>query len=286
MAIFHTRYHRNVVKLGSMPQHPLDYAAYFIDLDGTVYLGKQLLPSVGETLHHLRAIGKRLLFLTNDASQRRERIATKLLDMGVSAAANEILNPSYIAICYLRQHYPDAPLFVIGEGDLHQELMEAGLPLCNDPARIRAVLVSTDHRFNYRKLKIAFDAIRNGAVFMATNADRTYPSQSGEEMPDTGALIAALEACTARYLDILLGKPATLMAEMALETVGLPAEQCLLIGDNPETDIRMGNQAGIPTALVRSGVGANHQDFDQIETPSYIFQQLGDIINAKMRREL
>ncbi|MCX8061517.1 MAG: HAD-IIA family hydrolase [Anaerolineales bacterium] len=261
-----------------MPRHPLDYAAYFIDLDGTVYLGKQLLPTVRETLQSLRERRKHLLFLTNDASQRRERIAAKLLNLGISVTAHEIVNPSYIAICYLRQHYPNAPLFVIGEGDLHRELMEAGLQLCNDPAQIRVVLTSTDHRFNYRKLKIAFDAIRRGAVFLATNADRTYPSHNGEEMPDTGAIIAAIEACTAHPLDRLLGKPATLMAEIAMETVGLPAEQCLLIGDNPETDIRMGNQAGIPTALVRSGIGANHRHFAETDQPTYTFERFGDIL--------
>lgn len=261
-----------------MLRHPLSYAAYFIDLDGTVYLGKQLLPTVSETLQRLRAIGKRLLFLTNDASQRREHIAAKLLNLGISVTAEEIVNPSYIAIQYLRQHYPHAPLFVIGEGDLLGELAEAGFPLCNNPSQIQVVLVSTDHRFNYRKLKIAFDAIRRGAVFLATNADRTYPGQNGEEMPDAGTIIAALEACTTHQLDVLLGKPATLMAEIALETVGLPAEECLLIGDNPETDIRMGNQAGIPTALVRSGIGANHQNFEKGDKPTYIFKQLGDIL--------
>ena len=263
-----------------MPRHPLDYAAYFIDLDGTVYLGKHLLPSVKETLQSLRAQGKRLLFLTNDASQRRERIAARLLAMGISVKADEILNPSLIAVRYLRQHYPEAPLFVIGEGDLPGELREAGLALCNDPAQIRVVLVSTDHRFNYRKLKLAFDAIRRGAAFLATNADRTYPAHNGEEMPDAGAIIAALEACTGHPLDRLLGKPATLMAEIALETVGLPPHECLLIGDNPETDIRMGNQAGIPTALVRSGVAANHQNFETIEKPAYIFERIGDLVNA------
>lgn len=261
-----------------MPRHPLDYAAYFIDLDGTVYLGKQLLPTVRETLQVLRERGKHLLFLTNDASQRRERIAAKLLNLGIPVTAQEILNPSYIAICYLHQTYPHAPLFVIGEGDLHQELREAGWQLCNDPAQIQVVLVSTDHRFNYRKLKIAFDAIRRGAAFLATNADRTYPSQNGEEMPDTGAIIAAIEACTAHRLDKLLGKPAPLMAEIALQMVGLAPEQCLLIGDNPETDIRMGNQAGIPTALVRSGIGANHQDFAETDQPTYTFEQLGDLL--------
>ncbi|MCS6907801.1 MAG: HAD-IIA family hydrolase [Anaerolineales bacterium] len=264
-----------------MVRPPLEYKAYLIDLDGTVYLGKKALPGARETLQTLRELGKRLLFLTNDASQRRERIATKLLQMGIPVLVEEILNPSYIAVQYLRQYHPQSPLLIIGEGDLHQELREAGLVLCNDPKQVQVVLVSTDHRFNYRKLKLAFDAIRRGAVFLATNADRTYPSQNGEEMPDTGAIIAALEACTARHLDVLLGKPATLMAELALEMMGLPAEECLLIGDNPETDIRMGNQAGIPTALVCSGVASHTRPLRPIEEPTYVFSQLGDLLRSE-----
>jgi len=263
-----------------MSDHPLNYTAYLIDLDGTVYLGKQALPTVRETLQKLRKLGKRLLFLTNDASRRREKIAAKLLNMGIEVAPQEILNPSYIAIHYLYQHFPGAPVFVIGEGDLADELSQAGLQLCDDPARIRVVLVSTDHRFNYRKLKIAFDAIRHGAAFLATNADRTYPGQNGEEMPDTGAIIAAIEACTAHPLDVLLGKPATTMAELALEILPLPAAECLLIGDNPETDIRMGHRAKIPTALVRSGIAANLNPLSESDSPNYVFSQLGDIFKT------
>ncbi len=260
--------------------HPLDYVAYFIDLDGTVYLGKRPLPNVQQTLQTLRRLGKQLLFLTNDASQRRKRIAAKLLGMGISVTADEIINSSYVAIHYLRKHHPRTPLFIIGEGDLPGELVEAGFSLCNDPSQIGAVLVSTDHRFNYRKLKIAFDAIRRGAVFLATNADRTYPGHNGEEMPDAGAIIAALEACTAHRLDVLLGKPAAWMAEIALETVGLPPEQCLLIGDNPETDIRMGKQAMIPTALVRSGVGGKALAQNPTDTADYLLDQLSDLLES------
>ena len=258
----------------------LDYAAYFIDLDGTVYLGKRPLPKVKETLQTLRSLGKRLLFLTNDASLRREHIALKLQKMGIAAAPEEIINPSLVAIRYLRQVYPQAPLFVIGEGDLPTELAEAGLPLSDDPQQIQAVLVSTDHHFNYRKLKIAFRAIRNGAILLATNADRTYPNHRGEEVPDAGALIAAIEACTAHPVDVLLGKPAPFMAELALQTVALPPSRCLLIGDNPETDIRMGKGANIPTALVRSGVG-KHSNFSlPAEHPDYTLNQLADILSS------
>ncbi len=265
-----------------MLPHPLEYSAYFIDLDGTVYLGKRPLPNIKEVLQYLREQGKRLLFLTNDASLRRERIAAKLHNMGIAVTPEEIINPSYVAVRYLRQHHSDTPLYVIGEGDLPGELAAAGLPLCADPNQIGAVLVSTDHRFNYRKLKTAFNAIRRGAVFLATNADRTYPNQHGEEVPDAGAIIAALEACTARSVDVLFGKPATLMAELALETVGLPAEQCLLIGDNPETDIRMGNQLGIPTALVRSGVAINRKENKSSDQPLYILNQLTDLLGGSI----
>lgn len=258
----------------------LDYAAYFIDLDGTIYLGKRPFPKVKETLQTLRSLGKRLLFLTNDASLRREHIAIKLQKMGIAAATEEIINPSLVAIRYLRQHYPQAPLFVIGEGDLPEELAEAGLPLSENPQHIQTVLVSTDHHFSYRKLKIAFRAIRNGAILLATNADRTYPNHRGEEVPDAGALIAAIEACTAHPLDVLLGKPAHFMAELALQTVALPPTQCLLIGDNPETDIRMGKHANIPTALVRSGIGKNSHFSLPAEHPDYMLNQFADLLSS------
>lgn len=77
-----------------------------------------------------------------------------------------------------------------------------------------------------------------------------------------------------------MGKPAPFMAELALQTVALPPTQCLLIGDNPETDIRMGKHANIPTALVRSGIGKNSHFSAIAEHPDYTLNQFADLLSS------
>ena len=125
---------------------------------------------------------------------------------------------------------------------------------------------------------VGFQALRRGARFLATNADTTYPLADGVEEPDTGATIAALEACTRHRLDVMVGKPSTYMAQAALQLLSLPAEDCLLVGDNLETDIRMGRAAGIPTALALTGITREaHLSGAQIQ-PDFTLENLTELL--------
>lgn len=263
-----------------MPPAPVTslFEAYLIDLDGTLYLGENLLPTARETILELRRLGCRLIFLTNDATHPRAHFARKLTRLGIPAVKEEVINSSYAILDYLRQRLPRGGLFVIGEPSLQRELRSAGFLLCDEPGLVSAVIVSTDFHFNYRKLKIAFDAIRSGALFVATNADRTYPLGNGGEEPDTGATVAAIETCTAHPLDVMVGKPSLYMAQIALRLAGVSPEHCLLVGDNLETDIRMGQQAGMRTALVLTGVShVEHLPASDIQ-PDYVIRQLADLL--------
>jgi HAD superfamily hydrolase (TIGR01450 family) len=254
------------------------YTVYLFDLDGTLYLGDRLLPTVRETVLELMRLGQQLIFLTNDATHPRAHFARKLSRLGLPVAAEEIINSSYVMLAYLQQRLPGERLFVIGEPSLRHELRQAGFYLCDRPDHVAAVVVSTDFHFNYRKLKAAFDAIRSGALFVATNADRTYPLGDGGEEPDTGATIAAIETCTGHPLDVMVGKPSIYMAQIALRLAGVSPEHCLLVGDNLETDIRMGREAGMRTALVLTGVShAEHLPASDIQ-PDYVIRQLADLL--------
>jgi arabinose operon protein AraL len=115
------------------------------------------------------------------------------------------------------------------------------------------VIASFDRTFDYRKLCIAFEALKRGARFVATNPDRTCPIEGGE-LPDCAGVIAHLEAVTLRKVEAIVGKPSPLTIEATLEILGLPAAECILVGDRIETDIRMGKESGMKTALVMTGV--------------------------------
>ena len=147
---------------------------------------------------------------------------------------------------------PQARLFVVGEEPLKQDLRAAGFQLNETAGEIDFVVASFDRTFVYQKLQIAFDAIRAGARLIATNPDRYCPVPGGGQ-PDCAAVVAAIEACTAVTCEMNTGKPSPIMIKVITDMLQVPPEQCIVVGDRLETDIRMGMAAGMATALVMTG---------------------------------
>jgi len=226
---------------------------YLIDLDGTVYLGDRLIPGAREALAQLRMRGRRLVFLSNKPLASRAAYAEKLERLGIEAQASDIIHSSYVMARYLAKRAPGAKVFAIGEPPLIRELCEAGLYPCNDPEAIEYVIAAFDRTFNYEKLNIAFQAIRRGAHFVATNPDPTCPVEGGE-IPDAAAVIAALEATTGKRVEAVVGKPSIHTAQVALEHLGLTADETAMVGDRLATDIALAKKAGMLGILTLSGV--------------------------------
>jgi ribonucleotide monophosphatase NagD (HAD superfamily) len=125
-------------------------------------------------------------------------------------------------------------------------------------------------------LSIGFHALRKGARFWATNAEPTW-QQEDDEIPDAGAIIGALEGCSGRKLELVAGKPSPFMAEIALERLGRTARECLVIGDNLTTEIAMGQRAGIPTALVLTGL-SKRADLERASLkPDYVLESIAEV---------
>lgn len=253
------------------------YAGYIFDLDGTVFLGDALLPTAGETIAQLRDLGRRTVFLSNNPTHTREDFAAKLTRLGLPAAPDDVINSSVVMVDFLQRHLPGGRLFVVGEEPLRNELRAAGFELTDDPQRIDAVIASFDRTFEYRKLQIAFDAIRAGARFFATNADRYCPVPGGGQ-PDAAAMIAAIEACTATQVEAVVGKPSQHTIDAILNLLGLTADRCLMTGDRLETDIQMGLNAGMDTALALTGATDEETLAESDIQPTYVIRRLGDLI--------
>jgi len=253
------------------------YGAYIFDLDGTIYLGESLLPTVESTIRRLRAMGSRILFLSNNPTQSHVAYAAKLTRLGLSTLPEEVLNSSIVMVDFLQRRMPGATLFVVGEESLCCELQTAGFFLSDDAKRIEAVIASFDRTFTYRKLQIAFDALRVGAHFYATNADRFCPVPGGGE-PDAAAVIAAIEACTNRRIEAVVGKPSEHMVAAILARLDLPAGECLVVGDRLETDVKMGLDAGMDTALVLTGATSISDVAVSSIRPTRVILQLSDLL--------
>jgi phosphoglycolate/pyridoxal phosphate phosphatase family enzyme len=255
------------------------YDAYIFDLDGTVYLGEALLPTAGQTIERLRAMGKRTVFLSNNPTHTREAYAARLTWLGLPTPAEDVINSSYVMADFLRREMPGATLFVVGEQSLCDELERAGFRLSEEASEIQAVIASFDRTFAYRKLQIAFDAIRNGARFFATNADRYCPVPGGGE-PDAAAMIAAIEACTNTTVEAVVGKPSHHMAEAILNLLQIAPERCIMTGDRLETDVLMGLNAGMAGALTLTGATDEAMLAQSPIQPTYVIRGLGDLLTG------
>lgn len=252
------------------------FKGFIFDLDGTVYLGDDLIPGAAETIRLLRERGRQVVFLSNKPLQAREAYAAKLSRLGVPVEPSQVINSSFVLVRYLLEVAPGAHLFVIGEPPLLAELTHAGFRLTDEPEEIDYVVASFDRTFDYRKLYTAFLAIRRGARFIATNPDRTCPMEGGE-YPDCAAVIAALEAVTERKVEAIMGKPSSITIEMVLSALGLGPEECLLVGDRLETDIRMGIDSGMKTALVLTGVTTRESLARSPIRPDYVLESIAGL---------
>lgn len=257
------------------PQHY--FPGYIFDLDGTVYLGDALLPTASETLAALRARSLRTIFISNNPTHTREEYAVKLTHLSVPTSMEDILTSSLVMVDFLKYRMPGARLFVIGEEPLCTELRRGGFELTEQAENTDVVIASFDRTFVYRKLQIAFDAIRAGARFFATNPDRYCPVPAGGE-PDCAAIIAAIEACTNTHVEAVVGKPSKHMIDAAVKLMDLPASDCLMVGDRLETDIFMGQEAGMPTALALTGATSESALASATIQPTYVLRQLGDLL--------
>jgi len=225
---------------------------WLLDLDGTVYVGERLVPGADEAVAALRADGRRVAFLSNKPLQTRADYAEKLTRLGIRAEAEDVINSSLVLARHLSTLDRGAPVFVIGEPPLVAELTAHGFEVRRDH-RVRWVVIAFDRTFDYAKLDTALQAVRQGARLIATNPDRTCPTADGE-IPDCAGMMAAVEAVTAKTVEVVVGKPSPIILEVALQRLGVTARDAVIVGDRIETDIVMGKRLGLATVLVLSGV--------------------------------
>ena len=255
------------------------FDAYIFDLDGTVYLGGVLLPSAGETIRELRSRGRRTVFLSNNPTHTRADYTRRLASLGLPTEPNDIISSSIVMVDFLKTTFAgQSPrLFVVGEPPLKQELTEAGFVLTERADETDVVIASFDRTFVYQKLQTAFDAIRQGARFFATNGDKYCPVPGGGE-PDAACIIAAIEACTDKKAEAIVGKPSQHMARAVLNILQLPPERCIMVGDRLETDVKMGLDAGMSAALTLTGATTRSMLAQSNIQPTFVIEQLSDLI--------
>lgn len=249
------------------------YRGYLIDLDGTMYRGNAKIDSAVRFVNKLATLRIPYLFVTNNSSQTPEQVANKLTNFGVPAKPELVITSSLATASYIRQKSQQASIYMIGETGLETALKNQRLSLV-DERDVDYVVIGIDRKLSYEKLAKACLAIRSGATFISTNADKAIPTERGL-IPGNGALTAVISASTG-VEPTFIGKPERIIIDQALERLQVDKHETIMVGDNYETDIRAGMNAGIDTMLVHTGV-TNKSDLQHItKTPTYTVDSLDD----------
>ncbi len=261
-------------------QEPLDtaYDVAMLDLDGTVYLGGVAIPGAAEALRKADAAGMRLAYVTNNAFRTPAAIAELLTSMGVPATQEDVVTSAQAAARLLAERLPPgAPVLVVGGSGLRMALRERGLrPVSTAIDKPQAVVQGYAPDVNYSMLAEGGLAVAAGALFVASNADRTLPSRRGRP-PGNGALLAVIATATG-VQPLVAGKPEPPLHNESVLRTG--ARHPLVVGDRLDTDIEAAHRVGADSLLVLTGVTGPAEAVlaPPSQRPTYLAEDLAGLL--------
>jgi glycerol-1-phosphatase len=254
------------------------YDTFLLDLDGCVWVGDEPTPGAVEAVGALRAGGRRLAFVTNDARHGEDDVVRKLWGLGFRASREEVVTAGG-ALQHVLAESGHATAFVIGSAAVHRHVMDAGLRILNrsDLAdRADVVVVSGHERFDFAELRGAVQATLRGAPVLCTSRDATFPMPDGP-WPATGSVVAAVEAATGATAQSV-GKPEPQLFLTALDRLG--PGRTLVIGDRLDADLAGARAAGLDGAIVLTGATSAAMAGAADPAPAFVAGSLAELLLA------
>lgn len=248
---------------------------FLLDMDGTVYVGDRLIGEMSATLDRLRAVGKKLIYLTNNSSKSRARYIEKLKKTGLFRDGDDVYTSGMATAEYLKEFYGGASVYLLGTNALKAEFAESGINLTDETADVSVLAYDTE--LEYGKLCRFTYNVTKGSKYIATHPDVNCPAPD-VFLPDAGAIMALVERSTGKTPDIVVGKPFPTMGENLKRKFACGGNRFIMVGDRLHTDIKFGNNCGFHTLFVLSGEGTRSDlaRFDAV--PSFTLDSLNDII--------
>lgn len=253
------------------------FDAFVCDLDGVIYRGSEPIPGAAEAVARLRAGGKRFLFCTNNSQATVTEYVGKLDSFGIKTAPEEVLTSATVTAGVLEARgLAGTTVYLVGGLGIREELEGRGFRIVeNLSAGVGVVVVGSDLGFDFEMMKSAARAVRGGAVFVATNADPSFPAPDGL-WPGAGAILASIEVASGRTAEIL-GKPhAPMMDAAEIRLAG--CERIAAIGDQPVTDLFGARAKGWATILVTSGVTTAEAAATLDPPPDHVLPSIADLL--------
>lgn len=259
--------------------------AAFFDMDGVIYVGSRPLPGVQELLDYLDASGRRWMLVTNNAALTSQQFSDKVAAMGLRVPPARILGSAEATASWLRHQvdkgWPEGKVIIMGQEGLRSALLDAGFELTTDPFAADYAVSGANFQLTYRELADVALAIRNGARFIGTNPDLTFPSERGQ-IPGAGALLALLEAAT-EVKPVVIGKPNAPMFELAMRRLHASPETTMMVGDRYDTDIAGALALGMTTTGVLTGVSSEADYHKQNMPPHVVVPGLPELLELFRR---
>jgi NagD protein len=218
------------------------------DLDGTLYLGKKVIPGARALVHKLESEKKWIFYLTNNSSRSESDYIRKLRLMGFPCRKGQVRMSTHLLIWALKKRRW-RKLFLLGTPAMKRMLAESGLHVSSKP---QVVVVGFDKTLTYLKLEKACRLVQSGVPYVVTHPDLFCPTDRGPE-PDCGSFAKVIEVVTHKKPSMILGKPHPLMLRGIQEEGRFRRGQMILVGDRLSTDIQMAKNFGIDSLLVLSG---------------------------------
>lgn len=253
------------------------------DMDGVLYRGNTPIEGAREVVEFLKGRKVPFVFLTNNSTKTPRMYREKLLSMGIDVQEERIITSGLATRLYMGKHLEPGKIFVIGGGGLQEEMKTLSWRILKPEEcrkgvwrEIRHVVVGLDPDLTYEKLKYGTLAIKNGASFIGTNPDTTYPAEEGL-YPGAGAIMAALKASTDRE-PLIIGKPNEPIYEIVKEKLG-EVEEIWMIGDRLDTDIAFAKSFGMKAVMVLTGVSTLKDVESSDVKPNFVLPSIKELLD-------
>lgn len=248
---------------------------FALDMDGTIYLGDQWIDGAQNFLSAVERAGKKYVFLTNNSSKNPDVYIQKLAAMGLHITEGQIVTSGQATIAYLKKHFAQKRVFLLGNELLTEEFLEEGIRL--DEEHPEVVVVGFDTSLTYAKMCKVCDLVREGLPYLSTHPDLNCPTETGF-IPDAGAIHAFIRASAGRMPDRIIGKPNREIMDYLVERENVDPKRTAMVGDRLYTDVAAGVNNGYTGILVLSGE-ATMEDVRVSEVePHLIFSSVKQMI--------
>ncbi len=239
-----------------------------LDLDGVLYIIDKPLEGAQETLKKLKKKFK-VRFITNTTTKPRRLVYEKLVKMGFDVSEEEIFSALEATKHFLKKENAGAFLLLT---DIAKEDFK---DIPEKPVKYVVVGDARDN-FSYQNMNTAFKYLMEGAELIAAAKNKYFRDKDGKLSLDCGAYITGLEFATGKKAK-LIGKPNKDFFLLAVKSMGLKPEEVAVVGDDIESDVKGGMDAGLKGILVKTGK-FTPEDLKKGIKPDLIIENINNLL--------